>query len=540
MEKIKINNQVVQMRKFVKQAKVHTINKLVKQIKLLQNRKGNEVQINKAKRKAERFLETVTLMKKIKPDDVSKLALSKAKDWKNELQRKNCPLHDRCIAMLANYPAVQKEVETFHIANQELVLKITDLLKQWEEKNKVSKDLPKTKKMPSVVKSNKCVEKVDLTNKKLSNDKNRLNTDITNIKFNEDINVENSLETKENDNNEKNTLQISDSHSKINNNEQEIEMNEPDKKISENMIDDDDDSENSVESEDSDNSEEEELINDVVSSDVCVTGNKNETEDQKSEDGDNNKQTLNLNFIDKQSKMKNNNENKLKAITLINLNELEGLDEIPVKNISYDEESSSEDEISETSMNKNSDPFFLEPGNKNTVDDELVIPFESNSIHPRNKNPAFKETEKKVGQRSRSQLSPKKDLKHFSSISRTISQEFKNDSNDYKSVKRGMFMPNNYNKFQDKNKSTFDRFHNKNQKSFKMYPPRDNFERKKYENISKDSHYRNESKLSISRKIPHKKDPANNKPLHPSWEAKKKQKELKNTSFQGKRIVFGD
>lgn len=31
-----------------------------------------------------------------------------------------------------------------------------------------------------------------------------------------------------------------------------------------------------------------------------------------------------------------------------------------------------------------------------------------------------------------------------------------------------------------------------------------------------------------------------NESLHPSWEAKRKQKELLSTSFQGKRMVFND
>ncbi|GBM63372.1 hypothetical protein AVEN_185477-1 [Araneus ventricosus] len=145
MDKIKVNNQVVSMRKFVKQAKIHAINKCTKQIKFLENRKGNEEQMAKTKRKLQRLLEEVKILKKIKPDSVSKLALSKAKDWKAVLAEKNVPLEERCFAMLANHPPVQESVEKFHSDNSELISKIPELVKEWEEKKSRSSQINKKK-----------------------------------------------------------------------------------------------------------------------------------------------------------------------------------------------------------------------------------------------------------------------------------------------------------------------------------------------------------------------------------------------------------
>jgi hypothetical protein len=51
------------MRKSVRQARVHVINKLTKEVKRLRERKGPETSQVKAKRKADRFLEEIKLLK---------------------------------------------------------------------------------------------------------------------------------------------------------------------------------------------------------------------------------------------------------------------------------------------------------------------------------------------------------------------------------------------------------------------------------------------------------------------------------------------
>ncbi|CAL1297824.1 unnamed protein product [Larinioides sclopetarius] len=153
------------MRKFVKQAKIRAINKCTKQIKFLENRKGNEEQMAKTKRKLQRLLEEIIIFKKIRPDTVSKLALSKAKDWKAILAEKNVPLEERCFAMLANHPPVQESVEKFHSDNSGLISKIPKLVKEWEEKKSRSSQI--NKKNPKGKQDNsKDPNKLPIGNKK--------------------------------------------------------------------------------------------------------------------------------------------------------------------------------------------------------------------------------------------------------------------------------------------------------------------------------------------------------------------------------------
>ncbi|XP_054718125.1 serum response factor-binding protein 1-like [Uloborus diversus] len=180
MDKIKINNQIVQMRKYVKQAKVHVINKFVKEVKLLQNRKGDENKVSKAKRKAERLLTEIALIKKMKPDSISKLAISKALDWNSVLQQKNASIEDRCISMLANYKPVQEEVENFYASNKELISKIPECLKEWEEKTKTqNEEPPKQSVKASDLRQRKKERKSKLNKspRKLSNGKRFLQVD---------------------------------------------------------------------------------------------------------------------------------------------------------------------------------------------------------------------------------------------------------------------------------------------------------------------------------------------------------------------------
>ena len=51
------------MRKSVRQARVHVINKLTKEVKRLRDRKGPENIQVKARRKAERYLEEIKVLK---------------------------------------------------------------------------------------------------------------------------------------------------------------------------------------------------------------------------------------------------------------------------------------------------------------------------------------------------------------------------------------------------------------------------------------------------------------------------------------------
>lgn len=60
-----VSFQIVAMRHIVRRTKVHTINKLSREAKKLKLKKGNEKQIEKNKKKAERFVNELLVIKVI-------------------------------------------------------------------------------------------------------------------------------------------------------------------------------------------------------------------------------------------------------------------------------------------------------------------------------------------------------------------------------------------------------------------------------------------------------------------------------------------
>lgn len=68
---IQFNDQIVSVKSIVKKAKINEIQKLIRKIKLLNNKKGNELQLGKNKRKCEHLKEEIEEIKKLKFNDVA-------------------------------------------------------------------------------------------------------------------------------------------------------------------------------------------------------------------------------------------------------------------------------------------------------------------------------------------------------------------------------------------------------------------------------------------------------------------------------------
>ncbi|EDL09926.1 serum response factor binding protein 1, isoform CRA_b, partial [Mus musculus] len=73
---LNLNNEVVKMRKEVKRIRVLVIRKLVRSVGRLKSKKGTEDALLKNQRRAQRLLEEIHAMKELKPDVVTKSALS--------------------------------------------------------------------------------------------------------------------------------------------------------------------------------------------------------------------------------------------------------------------------------------------------------------------------------------------------------------------------------------------------------------------------------------------------------------------------------
>lgn len=495
--------------------------------------------------------------------------------------QKNSALHDRCIAMLANYGAVQKEVEAFYSANKELVLKISDYISHWEEKSKLPKDSSKSDKLSPVMKSSKNIQKTNHKNEISPNsNKSKLKavfetkSDADNngaaLMFHNDGKLTSETEDSNNDVNEKkivkktnfkNFIKITEKSKDLSNNEnssaeaEELNKSEQESESDENneeeinSVNSNNKNENSLEAEKLDSSDqeiesdcnnEEKERNDsslnINMKDKNSSMEVEELDSDKESESDEDDEEINGNFLhnyndkeikdssgensniktthksvsefDAQLKMNTGAKNKLKAITLLNLNELEGLDEIPVGNSVRNDESAEEEsseEVNETFQNKCSDPFFLGHNKQNSLQNKSTDSFflghskdfnpkelddsskDSSDFYNRTKNSthSFKHkaltAKKSFSDRKDGHFSPKKSFQKSSYNHRNDSKRFKNEEYSAKSFKKDKFSSTNYHsKFQERD-------FNKNGKDFKqknmLFPPRVAYDKKQLKNI---------------------------------------------------------
>ncbi|GLH14985.1 Serum response factor-binding protein 1 [Gryllus bimaculatus] len=130
MDKWVINNYIVQMRHSVSQARVHVLNKLVREIRKLQNKKGTDEQKQKNSRKAERLRQEVIFIKKLDPDELSKYALLSTEDPLEMLSKVSLSIEERSKVRLAAHKSIIHQVEIFRTKYPEWALKLPPLLVQ--------------------------------------------------------------------------------------------------------------------------------------------------------------------------------------------------------------------------------------------------------------------------------------------------------------------------------------------------------------------------------------------------------------------------
>lgn len=223
----------------------------------------------------------------------------------------------------------------------------------------------------------------------------------------------------------------------------------------------------------SDNSDDEELS----SSESHVDEGKEKTKDSKNKKGNVNNALLKKNFQP---------QNKLKAIAMLNLNELEGLDEIPVSSDDKSEEEEENDETDVALQNNNSDPFFLGPGGKESIENNL------DDFSPRNRgstsNDNFKKfprEETKYFQRQENKYNQRMDFQKFPRNSGSFSKNFKSEMHSHQAFQKGKFMSKNNSKFPGGERSSYGKDNFRSQKDFKgkWNTSRDSHGWKKHDNF---------------------------------------------------------
>ncbi|XP_005098916.2 serum response factor-binding protein 1 [Aplysia californica] len=118
IDMMSLNNKIVNMRQVVKRAKVQVINKLCRQIKDLKKKKGTEEQKTKNLQKAERLIEEIDSMKKLKEDKVSKYALANTTSFE-EISKATIKAGPRALARLSAHPLMVKKVDDFRQQHQD-------------------------------------------------------------------------------------------------------------------------------------------------------------------------------------------------------------------------------------------------------------------------------------------------------------------------------------------------------------------------------------------------------------------------------------
>ncbi|GIY40906.1 uncharacterized protein CDAR_25331 [Caerostris darwini] len=597
MDKVKINNQVISMRKVIKQVKIHAIHKISRQVKLLMARKGPEEKLAKSKRKLERLLELISCLKKCQPDPVSKHALMKTKKWADVLANKNIAVEEKCVAILANHPLVKESVRKFHEENSELVPNIATLIKQMEEKQKVAKKERNGKPAEShltganLIKpgqqnefsTNKKEPKADLLLKdeKLQDigcrllEKSMLNTKLhdayktsnqklqhikkTAIKES-DVNKNSRSEmaplVEDNDENrdrnkqikinnpsktDLNVMKLNQFHQKlIKDSNFEKKKKKFSKKIDHNVIDTqiinsqaESDCESMAE-ENPDDFDREEVEEEEVgvislqnaasfknSSNInqYVLMSDSESSIEKNSVGSDGVlgEEVSMMSLENAVTLKNNTytdksvpKNKLKAVALLDLNELHDLDEIPVESAN----DSDEEEVIQDLKKQKKDSFFLRGGEVNSSSDE--------------EDDKAKETTRNYSSFK------KKPFDKFTGRKSSNDNSFK--KKDFRQSSGHGFKPNfKKNDYQQNREFSFKDSRNNFKRKFgpdSEYRPNKNFKDPKGKSFGQK--FSKDSKKTISHHNP-SNSPAE-PPLHPSWEAKKKFSAP--VKFSGKRVVY--
>ncbi|XP_045140988.1 serum response factor-binding protein 1 [Echinops telfairi] len=115
-ETLNLNNEVVKMRKDVKRIRVLVIRKLVRSVSRLKTKKGTEDALLKNQRRAQRLLEEIHAMKELKPDVVTKSALSDDTNFEKVCKKPDSTATERAIARLAVHPLLKKKIDTLKVS----------------------------------------------------------------------------------------------------------------------------------------------------------------------------------------------------------------------------------------------------------------------------------------------------------------------------------------------------------------------------------------------------------------------------------------
>ncbi|XP_066583694.1 serum response factor-binding protein 1 isoform X2 [Prorops nasuta] len=113
MGKIEINNEIVLMRHNVRKARVCVINKLSREAKKLRSKHGDDKQKEKYNKKADKFIQEIMALKKVKDDDISKFGIINSKELKELLEDHSLDPKIHILARVVNEKNMSKRISQF-------------------------------------------------------------------------------------------------------------------------------------------------------------------------------------------------------------------------------------------------------------------------------------------------------------------------------------------------------------------------------------------------------------------------------------------
>ncbi|KAL0123305.1 hypothetical protein PUN28_005682 [Cardiocondyla obscurior] len=138
MSKSEVNNEFILLRHAVRQARVCTINKLIREAKLLRDRHGDEAQREKCRKKADKLIDEVFALKTIKDDEISKFGILDERNLPEILQDQSSSTGVRIMARVTHYKTLNKRLTQFkeRFPDCKKYLAETDKKKKTTKRNK--------------------------------------------------------------------------------------------------------------------------------------------------------------------------------------------------------------------------------------------------------------------------------------------------------------------------------------------------------------------------------------------------------------------
>lgn len=166
LDLVALNNKVISMRGQIKKVKVHVIHKLTKKVKTLQSKsRGPEKVLEKNKRKAEKLIEEVQIIKDLKPDRISKYAIGHTSSFSEVCKEPRTSLETRALARLTDHKILQDSVREFRQDHEDWMSLAAFLMGRYSGRRIKKKSQDRVDKIITNVKAGEVLVKSFLKNR---------------------------------------------------------------------------------------------------------------------------------------------------------------------------------------------------------------------------------------------------------------------------------------------------------------------------------------------------------------------------------------